>query len=217
VSRYIRIKIISALLIICASTQVGGQPSRDRVWPSIRDSYLCVSVLINNLFSPKAVATIQSGLPAIVDFEIRLQASGQKVVAKKRISHRITHDVWKGTYKVTGDFVNKIFASLDSAQAACGNLIQLPILSLAKLDAQSAYTFLVQAQITPISKVQNQKLKGWLANPNQMVEDIPGKDRSSGFNFSFSKLISFFVGSKEHKENTTPWLQSQAFSVNDLE
>jgi len=217
VNRHIRIKIISTLLILFASTQVGSQQSRARVWPCTRDGFLCVSAQINDLFSSKTVATIQSGLPAIVDFEIRLQTSGQRVVAKRRISRRITHDVWKGTYKVTGGAINRIFTSLDSAQAACGNLPQLVILSLTELDDQTAYTLLVQAQITPISQVQNQKLKDWLANPNQTVEDIPGRDRSSGFNFNFSKLISFFVGSKELKENSTPWFQSQAFFVNDLE
>jgi len=205
-----------ALFALLIATNIVAQANLGQVTPSAYDGFLCVSVELSRLFSPKTIATIQSGLPAIVDFEFRVNTSEQRVIAKKILSRRVTHDVWKGTYQLSGESTRYFFSSLDSVESACGGLKQVPLISLKNLKTGIHYTIQVRAQITPISRLQNQKLKDWLSNPDQTVEDIPGKDQSGGFSFNFSKLISIFVGSNERKENTTPWFRSRIFSLDEF-
>ena len=212
---YPRLKFISILLLMSTVNGV-TQSNHAQVLLSRCDDWLCVSVDMKNLFSPKTAATIKSGLPAIVDFEFIIKDSHEKPILKKLKSRRVIYDVWRGIYYIYGDSTY-MCTSLDSTELFCGRFNQLALLPLSNLKAKQEFSIHVRAQTTPISRLQNQKLKDWLANPNQTVEEIPGKEHTSGFRFSFSKLISMFIGSEDYKENVTPWYTSAMLSKENLE
>lgn len=186
------------------------------ITPSLKDNFLAVSATFNNLFSQRIIGTIQSGLPSIIQIDLKIQGINKKRIYQKRIVHRISYNVWDEKYAIA--FSDSIFISsdFDTVKKMSGQLDKLPIIALSQLNPNENYSIRIRVGIIPISAKQAEKVTDWLLSPNQTEEDIAAENRSSGFELNISKLVSFFVSSQKKSSYTSDWYSSKKFSINKL-
>ncbi len=188
----------------------------ERIAPVLQDSVLAVSVEVKNLFSPRITGTIQSGLPSIIQIEIRLEDDGGQEVAYKFISRQISYDIWEERYTVDGGDTVLVFSEFDSVMAFGRRLDLEALTPVAELDARQTYVVQVRAGIVPISTRQAERVSDWLLDPNQTEERIASEQRSSGFELNLNKLVSFFVNRNSKPDFASSWFSSRKFRIYDL-
>ncbi len=206
--------------LLCVTTFVHAQNKQEilveRITPTLQNGALVISADFRNLFSRKIVGTIQSGLPSIVQIEIRLQDENDRVVLTNRISRTITYDIWDERYFIELQDSTQVFSDFDACKQAVLQLrnAMLPV-SQRLVDAQP-YTANIRVGIVPISGRQADKITDWLLDPNQTEESMAAEDRDSGFQLNLTKLVSFFVSSNKKSRYASAWFSSSRFRISDL-
>lgn len=178
-----------------------------------QDDTVVVQADLHNLFSKKIIGMIDSGLPSILETELRIVVvSSEKTVWHTKHHKQIEYDLWGERYLVTADSV-RTFPTFAEVSRDCQNLVMKTI-DLKSLDMRSRHEVQIRVHLLPISSQQASKANGWLTNPSQTEETLPSDERSSGFSLNLNRLISFFVN--QTKSSTSGWFASQPFSPPDL-
>lgn len=168
---------------------------------------------LQNLFPKKIVGMIDSGLPSILETELRIVVSAtDKTVWHEKHYRQIEYDLWGERYVVTADSV-RTFPTFDAVSHDCEKLI-VKTIGINSLDTNTRHEVQIRVHLFPISSQQASKAHGWLTNPSQTEENLPSDERSSGFSLNLNRLISFFVNQK--KSSTSDWFESPPFSPSDL-
>ncbi|MFQ5824323.1 MAG: DUF4390 domain-containing protein [bacterium] len=194
----------------------GGEIRVDQIEPRLNSGYLTVSAGLQNLFSTKIVGTIQSGLPSIIEIEIKLLQAGKKSVLRKRITRSISYNIWEERYSIQSEDTTEFCFELEKAKYLSSHLDHIALIRSSLLDSAAKYSIQIRVGIIPISMHQQEKLADWLQEPNQTEEYLASEDRSSGFKLNISKLVSFFVGGNKRPQNSSKWYSSKIFRVEDL-
>ncbi len=200
-----------------ASGWAADGPIRVRhIVPSRLDTNLTVSAVFENLFSDKIVATIQSGLPSIVQVELKLEEMGGRTVMRKRLGRRIAYDIWNEVYTVEDEDSSRTCRTLEEVKSLGNRLNQRALIALRKLDSRKTYRLEVRVGIVAISAQQSRKVSDWILNPNQTEEAVASQDRTAGFKFTLGNLVSFFMGEGKGSRYVSDWYTSPAFRLPDL-
>lgn len=198
-----------------AFAQAGSEILVERITPGLSGDSLVVSADFKNLFSRKIVGTIQSGLPSIVEIQIKL-FEGTKQIVRKPISRSIEFDVWEERYRVRSPDTTQVYFEFEQVKQAANRLMNVFLISKALLAATKNYTIQIRVGIIPISAHQANKVSYWLENPNQSEEAIASDNRSSGFSLNINKLVSFFVNKKKGSRFSSKWFSSRSFRLAEL-
>ena len=198
-----------------AFAQAGSEILVERITPGLSGDSLVVSADFKNLFSRKIVGTIQSGLPSIVEIQIKL-FEGTKQIVRKPISRSIEFDVWEERYRVRSPDTTQVYFEFEQVKQAANRLMNVFLISKALLAATKNYTMQIRVGIIPISAHQANKVSYWLENPNQSEEAIASDNRSSGFSLNINKLVSFFVNKKKGSRFSSKWFSSRSFRLAEL-
>lgn len=207
--------LISVTFPLLAFAQAGGEILVERITPGLSGDSLVVSADFKNLFSRKIVGTIQSGLPSIVEIQIKL-FEGTKQIVRKPISRSIEFDVWEERYRVRSPDTTQVYFEFEQVKQAANRLMNVFLISKALLAATENYTIQIRVGIIPISAHQANKVSYWLENPNQSEEAIASDNRSSGFSLNINKLVSFFVNKKKGSQFSSKWFSSRSFRLAEL-
>lgn len=207
--------LISVTFPLLAFAQAGGEILVERITPGLSGDSLVVSADFKNLFSRKIVGTIQSGLPSIVEIQIKL-FEGTKQIVRKPISRSIEFDVWEERYRVRSPDTTQVYFEFEQVKQAANRLMNVFLISKALLAATKNYTIQIRVGIIPISAHQANKVSYWLENPNQSEEAIASDNRSSGFSLNINKLVSFFVNKKKGSQFSSKWFSSRSFRLAEL-
>jgi hypothetical protein len=207
--RYDRKKFLSLLLtsiFFFAPVQAGSAPEIKvrKVEPVLRDGKLYVNIRIDNLFTRKVIGTIQSGLPSAVLVEIQLLEKGRRKVAQKQIVQSISYNIWEERYTIVSDSTSEKLRDFDRALERGSAVENAFIVDARFLQPETTYILKVQVEISPISSLQTQKLSDWLQESDETQSEIVSGERSSGFKFNLSKLVSFLVGGNSKSANSSP-------------
>ncbi|MFQ5866069.1 MAG: DUF4390 domain-containing protein [bacterium] len=194
----------------------GGDIRVHQIKPGLNHGHLTVSAVFQNLFSPKIVGTIQSGLPSIVEIEIRLLQTGKSNVVSKRMTRSISYNIWEERYSIQSEDTTQFCYELEKAKSLSSHLDQVALIQRSLLDAAAQYLIQMRVGIIPISSRQGARVTDWLLDPNQTEEDLASEDRSSGFKLNLSNLISFFIGGKKRSQYSSDWYSSNTFRITDL-
>jgi len=200
---------------LLAFAQAGSEILVERITPGLSGDSLVVSADFKNLFSRKIVGTIQSGLPSIVEIQIKL-FEGTKQIVRKPISRSIEFDVWEERYRVRSPDTTQVYFEFEQVKQAANRLMNVFLISKALLAATKNYTIQIRVGIIPISAHQANKVSYWLENPNQSEEAIASDNRSSGFSLNINKLVSFFVNKKKGSRFSSKWFSSRSFRLAEL-
>jgi len=207
--------LISVTFPLLAFAQAGSEILVERITPGLSGDSLVVSADFKNLFSRKIVGTIQSGLPSIVEIQIKL-FEGTKQIVRKPISRSIEFDVWEERYRVRSPDTTQVYFEFEQVKQAANRLMNVFLISKALLAATKNYTIQIRVGIIPISAHQANKVSYWLENPNQSEEAIASDNRSSGFSLNINKLVSFFVNKKKGSQFSSKWFSSRSFRLAEL-
>ena len=207
------------LIFLLNQGAVAGDAGKIRVVqiaPTVVDSVLSVSARFENLFSDKIVGTIQSGLPSIVQVEIKLVDARNKVVTRRALTRTISYDIWNEVYTIQGEDSTAHVTTFQQVQALVTRLRNLAVTPVQKLTRAMPYRLQLRVGIIPISARQAHKVSDWILNPNQTEESVASQDRSTGFKFTLSNLVSFFMGSNRSPRYVSNWFSSQRFRLEEL-
>ncbi|MCH8956808.1 DUF4390 domain-containing protein [candidate division KSB1 bacterium] len=207
--------LISVTFPSLAFAQAGSEIRVERITPKLSGDSLLVSADFKNLFSRKIVGTIQSGLPSIVEIQIKL-LEGTKQIVRKPISRSIEFDVWEERYVVRSPDTTEVYFEFEQVKQAANRLLNVVLISKGLLTANQTYTIQIRVGIVPISAHQANKVSYWLENPNQSEEAIASDNRSSGFSLNINKLVSFFVNKKKGSQFSSKWFSSRPFRLAEL-
>ena len=207
--------LISVTFPSLAFAQAGSEIRVERITPKLSGDSLLVSADFKNLFSRKIVGTIQSGLPSIVEIQIKL-LEGTKQIVRKPISRSIEFDVWEERYVVRSQDTTEVYFEFEQVKQAANRLLNVVLISKGLLTANQNYTIQIRVGIVPISAHQANKISYWLENPNQSEEAIASDNRSSGFSLNINKLVSFFVNKKKGSQFSSKWFSSRPFRLAEL-
>jgi hypothetical protein len=174
---------------------------------------ISVAVQLADIFSPKILNTIRSGLPAVIRFDFRvLEETNQEKLQVMRLL-RIVYDVWNDRYRLQFNDRAQIVASFAEVEKICVNFEETKLLSKRRLALQKTYRLRLQVAVIPISTKQDQQLRDWLEVADDTEESAPGEDRSTGFRLNVSKLVSFFGGKKDRPFGASEWAVSPPFRL----
>ncbi len=207
--------LILAGLPSLAVAQTGGEIRVERITPKLSGDSLLVSADFKNLFSRKIVGTIQSGLPSIVEIQIKL-LEGSKQIVSKPISRSIEFDVWEERYLVRSPDTTIVYLEFEQVKQVTNRLLNAVLISKGLLTATKNYTIQMRVGIVPISARQANKVSYWLENPNQSEEAVASDNRASGFSLNINKLVSFFVSNKKSSQFSSKWFSTRPFRLLDL-
>jgi hypothetical protein len=188
----------------------------DQIEPALVNEILTVSGVIHNLFSEKIVGTIQSGLPSMVEIEVKLLDAEGRTKLRRRYLRTISYDIWQERYTVRREDTTVVSGDFEAVKRLTSRLEHVVLAPKTVLDARTRYAIALRVRVIPISVRQGQKVLDWLREPNQTEEDLASEDRSSGFRLNLSKLVSFFVGGNKRRQNRSPWYSSRMFRLSDL-
>ncbi len=184
--------------------------------PRLQNDTLKVSAEFVNLFSEKIIGTIRSGLPSIVQIELKLIDPRGRQIARKFISRSIEYDIWGEKYYLIRNGRKKTFQNFAEAEKACTQLQDEKLFFRKNGPDDKAYTVQIRVGIIPISSGQAEKVSDWIMDPNQTEETVASDNRTTGFELNINKLISFFVGKKKGSKYVSGWVASKPFRWKDL-
>jgi len=205
-----------AALVFATPVRTAAQIRVEQIVPSLRNDTLAVSARFTNLFSKKIIGTIQSGLPSIIQIELRLLDSRKNQLARRHISKSIAYDIWDEKYKIRHDGGEVTLARFEQVRAVSAILEKEGLISRRKLATAGPYVCQVRVGIIPISARQAERVTDWLLDPNETEERVASENRTSGFELNISKLLSFFVSKKKGSKYISPWFSSKPFRLHDL-
>lgn len=188
----------------------------ERIKPELVNGYLTVSANFQNLFSERITGTIQSGLPSVIQIEIKLMKNSNQLVKRKQIVHSISYDIWDELYSINTEDSTEIYKDFTTAKKISSRLEKSALIAANLLTSQDRYSIHIRVGIIPISSKQGAKIADWLLDPNQTEENLASEERASGFKLNLSNLVSFFVGGKKRSRYSSDWFTSETFFLNDL-
>ncbi|MCG8606721.1 DUF4390 domain-containing protein [bacterium] len=212
--------LVGFFLCVTQTIPVAAQPGNairiDQIVPTLTNDSLRISATFHNLFSRKIIGTIQSGLPSIINAEVRLMDNVKKEILHKLISRSISYDIWEEEYSLATEDTVETFRDFESVKRAGSRLTQFPLVMGSLLKFGTQYRVRIRVAIIPISAGQGAKVNEWLLDPNQTEEGFASDDRSSGFKFTLGNLLSFFVRDRRRSRYNSDWFSSQPFILDEI-
>jgi len=172
---------------------------------------LAAHVQLENLFAPKIISTIRSGLPALVQHDFRLQAANNKERARALQTVEVKYDIWAQRFRLTfPDTVRVVTTFAEVEQIFADFTLPLLFVNAARAEA-GAYALRLRVAVFPISAEQGRQLLQRLAVNDVETENTSTAAGRSGFSLNVSCLLSFFFAGEENAHGASAWAVSPAF------
>jgi len=182
----------------------------EQISPFFQNDSLAVSARFVNLFSSQVTGTIRSGLPAIVQIEIKLE-SGPKKIIHKSIAKTIEYNIWENRYKVSCNNQVSFFPDFERVRKSTCDLRNQQFIHKKNLISGKPYVMQIRVSVTPISELSASLFSYWLQKPNQ--PRLLLASRKNPGSLKLNNLISFFINRKKPSQYTSGWHSSKAFRL----
>ena len=207
-----RPKKFSYLFLLLLAAEAAAQTPRViSIFAKPAVDSLTVSVQLADIFSPKIVNTIRSGLPAVIRFDFRLLEEPERELQQMTHSLRLLYDLWNDRYRLQFNQREQTAASFAEMEKLCTKIDTLKLLLRRRLLPQKTSRLRLQVAVIPISAKQDQQLRDWLEVADDTEESLPGEDRATGFRLNLNTLVSFLSGKKENPFGASEWAVSPPF------
>ncbi|MGH7496536.1 MAG: hypothetical protein ACREOO_29655 [bacterium] len=198
-------------LILCLAWPLGAQQPKIRGLNAMpRGERVIARMRLENLFAPKIVSTIRSGLPAIVQHDFRLLAENGKEKGRALQTLEVKYDIWAQRFRLAFPDTVRIAATFEEAERMLQDF-EMPVLFMPALDRSSTYRLRLRVVVIPISAEQNRQLLQRLAANDFEVDNTTTEAGRSGFSLDLSSLISFFFAGEERAHGASDWVASPPF------
>src|SRR5262245_10861655 len=198
-------------LILALARPLGAQQPKIRGLSAMpRGEKIIARVRLENLFAPKIVSTIRSGLPAIVQHDFRLQAENGKEKAHALQTLEVRYDIWAQQFRLAFPDTVRFAATFEETERMLKDF-EIPALFTPALERSSAYRLRLRVAVMPISAEQNRQLLQRLAANDFEADNTTTEAGRSGFSLDLSGLISFFFAGEERAHGASGWVASPLF------
>lgn len=216
-------KIINSLLILTSIYFLNISPSYAQndptlsVHPYLKNDSLKLEISYRNLFSGNIKKTLLAGLPIIVGLNLKLIDTGNKVIQSKKMSGKISYDVWEELFNIQGlPSTENSLQTLDEVEDYFSKRLKTGLLPKEYLMSAEEYHINVESHLTLLTGKQSRRLKDWIETGEQTEEDLPSNERDTGFRLNLNNLVQFFMGKKNKPEELFLKASSEKFRLTDL-
>jgi hypothetical protein len=165
------------------------------------------------LFSERIAGTIQSGLPAVVEFFYSLEERGEGSVRRGVLTFELIYDVWDDYYSIKSADTTHTYSTYDAMTRAVQNLRYIALVPMHKMDSDGEYFFRLGVAVNPLRGSDRQKIAGWVG------ENVRGETASNQSwreqVLNLNDLIQHFFA-KRKDANRSEWFQTQFFKPGTL-
>ena len=213
---------------LIAAVGAGGAEERILVAdiePELIDGRLAVSATCQNLFSPKNISTLQSGLPAVVRIDIRLMEENEveslfsgkgaeyESVHTIEVVKSISYNIWDERYTIRCGEETAVFSEFPQAEQMISQVERRDLMAIAPLKPTSTYAIRMRVRIIPISAEQESRIADWLRHPDRLDTDLGAEEEDRRVQLDVNRLISVFWGKKKQARNRSAWHISRPFRI----
>ena len=190
---------LSLLFFLIASHRAAAQQIGVRTHGLyVQGDTLKLDIHLDNLFTPRILEAIESGMTTSIVLEFRLEPQPGSSLVDRVLLIRLDHDIWEGTYRVTRHATASdtlYSADFETAKRLCSNLTGVPL--AASLPQEKMFVLYARVKVDPISPEQQERTRKWL---NLL---------------SKGSLLELFI-SLDRPYAGTRWTEIQRFAVGDL-
>lgn len=178
---------------------------------------LKIEFAIDNLLEGDVRKTVLAGLPLAMEFSFELLNSQQKQLINKNIRGRITYNVWEEYFLMeVHEAGKKQFFSLPELERWMQTVRGIGLAPAALLNAGESYRVKVHARIFLLTREQSRELKWWLQRSEPVEEELPSRERSTGFKLNLNRIVQLFFSTEERQKEYTADGRSGVFRLSDL-
>jgi hypothetical protein len=185
--------------------------------PFVNNDSLQLDVHYIRLFTGNIKKTLLAGLPILLELKLNLLDFQNKNVHSKKLSGKITYDVWEELFTIEGfDSVGNPLQSLDAVKQFFRNRLKTALLPRRNLKTAEIYQVSAESQVILLTREQSRHLQDWIQSSDQTEEELPTQERDTGFRLNLNNLVQLFMGSRDEQERYVIKASSRRFRLNDL-
>jgi hypothetical protein len=177
----------------------------------VEDGYLKGDITSEGVFSERIVGTIQSGLPAVVEFFYHLMESSGRPVQAGVHSYSLEYDVWEDVYSLTIKDSTASLPSLEVMRSMVEHTTGIPLVPVEEMLPQRTYFVQMRVAVNPLKGTDGNEMTGWV------MQNVQGRGSSWREQvLNVNDLIEHFFSKDESSPAMSDWFRSSTFSPDDL-
>lgn len=202
---------ILGLFFLLAGAAQPQEPQITALNAAFQNETIRAHVQLKNLFVPKIVSTIRSGLPAIVEHDFRLFTAAGREKAQAQQTVEVKYDLWAQRFRLAFPDTVRFTATFEEVEKAFEGFAMSPFPDFPLSEEAAAYQLRLRVAVIPISAEQSKQLLQRLAANDFESENAATAAGRSGFSLNLSSLISFFFSGEERARGVSAWAVSPPF------
>jgi hypothetical protein len=214
-----RALFILCVLLVCS--RAGSAQAREAesalavlaVHLYISNEMVTSDIKSTGLFSEQIAGTIQSGLPAVVEFFYSLEAHDRGSIRRGVLTFELIYDVWDDYYSVKGTDTTHTYTTYDAMTRAVQNLRCVALVPLHKLNAEGEYFFRLAVTVNPLRGSDRKKIAGWVGE--NVRGGSAGNESWREQVLNLNDLIQHFF-TKRKDTNRSEWFRTEFFKPGEL-
>lgn len=163
------------------------------------------------LFSDRIAGTIQSGLPAVVEFFYSLEARDHGSVKRGVLSYELTYDVWDDFYSIEGADTVTTFPTYTAMTTAVQNLRYIALVPVHAMKFEGDYSIHLGVAVNPLRGSDRKKIAGWVGENARGAANESWREQVLNLN----DLIQHFF-TKRKDSNRSDLFQTKFFNPTTL-
>jgi len=178
---------------------------------------LKVKYEFRNLFRGETRKALLAGLPLIFKINYQLQNGEGKEILRGERTLRISYNVWEELFSIQPSRMKKLtFESIDELEQNLSRFNKFTLGLAAAFSDAEFYRINSQVHLMLLSRDQERQLKWWLQNSEETEEELPSRERATGFKLNLNKLIQAFVSRKTQPREFVFSASSSEFKIKQL-
>ncbi len=195
-------------LIFCLAWPLGAQQPKIRGLTAMpQGEKILARVQLENLFAPKIVSTIRSGLPAIVQHDFRLMVDG-KEKARALQAVEVKYDIWAQRYRLAFPDTVRFAATFTEVEKILRDFQTTAFFQGMMRDGATVYRLRLRVAVVAISAEQSRQLLQRITSNDFEGGTSAAEAGRSGFSLNLNDLISFFFGGEQRAHGLSEWAVS---------
>lgn len=187
------------------------------IQPYKTDDSLMVEFSCQNLIENKIRKSLLAGLPLIVNLNIQLISRGEQEVLAERKVYHVSYDVWEEYFSVRDENgTSRRFRMLKDLQDWFGKISGIALAPLSRLQPGQEYRVKMDSRVIVLTRKQSEQLKWWMQGGDQLEEDLPSQERSTGFKLNLNRMVQLFISREEDQKEYAASASSGTFRLNEL-
>ncbi|MFH1311975.1 MAG: hypothetical protein ABIJ00_01995 [Candidatus Eisenbacteria bacterium] len=168
--------------------------------------YLTADITARGLFSERITGTVQSGLPAVVEFFYHLVEPGGSSVEGGVRSYSLKYDVWDDVYSISGPDSTLLLPSLEAMRSIIEHMKSISLVPVERMVPERTYFVQMSIAVSPIKGTDREEMEGWV---KQNVESQGSSWHEQVLNIN--ELIERFFSGDDDSMMRSEWFKSAGF------